>query len=258
MGFVEKLILKACICISNRKYKKALSLLKKAEKIDKNNPEIYTRYSVIYELTRNEEKAREMLKKALEVDPNYARAHYTLGIDYQNQGELIKAGKEFKTAIENYPKYKDPFRNEHLSEAHNNLGTVYYHLGKNEDAIREWRLAINYDRNNEEAGKNLTEFGNIKNKKQNKESKFDYLIGRFESLFKAKRYVEAVNVLEQAYLINPNDSNLNYNLGLTYGYINEFNKSKKHLEIFLKLAPKNKMAPKIKMLIEDIKSGRFK
>lgn len=257
MEFAEKLILEACVCISNREYKKALSLLKKVEKIDKNNPEIYTRYSVIYELTRNEKKAKEMLKKALEIDPSYARAHYTLGIDYQNQGELIKAEKEFKTAIENYPKYKDPFRNEHLSEAHNNLGTIYYHLGKHKDAIREWRLAINYDRNNEEAGKNLTEFGNP-SKKQNKESKFDYLIGRFGSLFKARRYVEAVNVLEQAYLINPNDSNLNYNLGLAYGYINKFNKAKKHLEIFLELAPKNKIVPKIKMLVEDIKFGRFK
>src|SRR4030042_3279350 len=157
MKTAEKLIMKACICISDGKYKNALSLLKKAEKIDRNNPEIYTRYSVIYELTRDKKKAEEMLKKALEIDPNYPRARYTLGINYQNQGELTKAEKEFKIAIDNYPNYQDMFRNEHLSEAHNNLGTVYYHLGRHEDAIREWRLAINYDRTNEEASKNLAE-----------------------------------------------------------------------------------------------------
>jgi len=256
MKSFDKLILKANILIANKNYEKALSLLNKTLKQDKNNPEIYTRLSIIYDFLQDYKKSKEMLEKSLEIDPNYPRAHYLKGIDLENERKLKQAEKEYLIAIKNYPKYNDPLKNEHLSEAHTNLGTVYYGLGQYENAVKEWRLGFIYDKNNKEAKNNLKEFSKPF-KEKIKEKNFEYFLERGINLLEQDRLSESIRVLKKAYSLKPKNILINYNIGLVYGKLNDFKNASKHLKKFLRLAPSHKEAHKIKELVKKIDEGYF-
>ena len=254
----EKIIIKAKVFVLNQNPETALKLLTKALEKYKEDSAILTELSVVYELLEDFDKSKESLEKAIKSDSNFPRAHYIQGIDCQNKGNLKQAEKEFEIAIENYPKYPDRMRNEHLSEAHTNLGAVFYLQGKTEDAVGQWRLAVSYDSNNVEARNNLSEFSNKTNKAIETEEDYEYLMDRGISLSEQDRLIEAIRVLKKAKLIEPNNALIHYNLGLVYGKKGDFVNAQKHLEKFLKLEPKHIEAPKIKELVKKIKRGDFK
>ena len=258
MKEIEKILTATKILISDERYKDALELLKEGLEKYKDDPGILTQLSILYELLGDFKKSKEMLEKAIELCPAYSRAHYIKGIDCQNEGDLQQAEKEFQTAIENYPKYEDMFLKEHLSEVHNNLGTVYYLLGKHEKAIKEWKLAITYGRNNTEARNNLREFSNKPIDKPETGKDFEYFVDRGIELSEEGRLVESIRVLKKAYSLKPDNSLLNYNIGLVYGKIGDFENALKHLEKFLKLEPNHKESAKIRKLVRKIKRGDFK
>lgn len=257
MNEKEKTIIKAKLFISDKNPKRALMILTKALEKYKEDPAILTELSVVYELLEDFDKSEESLEKAIRLDPNFPRARYIKGIDCQNGGDLKQAEKEFEIAIENYPKYPDKMRNEHLSEAHTNLGTVFYLQGKKEEAIGQWRLAVSYDANNTEARNNLSEFSNEINEKIDIGEDYEYLIDRGISLSEQDRLIEAIRVLKKAESIKPDNALIHYNIGLVYGRNGDFTNAQKHLEKFLELEPKHQEAPKIKELVKKIKRGDF-
>ena len=258
MNEKEKTIIKAKVFISDQKPEKALKLLTKALKKYEEDPAILTELSVVYELLDDFDKSKESLEQAIKSDPNFPRARYIKGIDYQNEGNLKQAEEEFEIAIENYPKYPDRMRNEHLSEAHTNLGTVFYLQGKSKEVIGQWRLAVSYDSHNVEARNNLSEFSNKNNEVVNIGEDHEYLIDRGVSLSEQNRLIEAIRALKKAELINPDNALIHYNIGLVYGKNGDFANAQEHLEKFLKLEPKHTEAPKIKELVKKIKRGDFK
>ena len=253
----EKILVRSKILISEGSYDKALELLNESLNKFKDDSGILTQLSIVYELLEDFEKSKAMLEKALISDPDYPRAHYIRGVDCQNEGELEQAEKEFQIAIDNYPNYEDSFRNEHISEAHLNLGTVYYIIGKHEDAIKEWRLALTYDKNNQEARKNLAEFSDKPIEIAETGKDCEYLIDRGVSLSEEGRLIEAIRVLEKAYSKNPDHPLVHYNIGLVYGKYGDFDKAGFHLEKFIELAPNHKEVNKIKELVKKIKRGDF-
>jgi len=254
----EKTIIKAKVFISDQNPKAALKILTKALEKYKEDPAILTELSVAYELLGDFDKSKESLEKAINSDPNFPRAHYIKGIDCQNEGNLKEAEKEFEIAIENYPKYSGKMRNEHLSEAHTNLGTVFYLQGKKEEAIGQWRLAVSFDSNNTKARNNLSEFSNKTNEAAEAGEDDKYLIDRGISLSEQGRLVEAIRVLKKAESVKPDNALIHYNIGLVYGKTGDFVNAQKHLERFLEIEPKRPQAPKIKELIKKIKRGDFK
>ncbi len=219
----EGRLIQAKILISGEFYEQARDLLLEALKKYNEDSELLTQLSVVYELLEDYSQSKECLERALKADPECPRAHYIKGIDLQNEGDLKGADEEFQTAIENYPKYADKMRNEHLSEAHTNLGTVLYLQGKQEEAVKEWRLAITYDKRNSEARNNLAEFSKKPKEKIDLGENYEYLMDRGSSLSEAGRIPEAIKVLEKALSIKPDNSLINYNLGLVYGKKGDIN-----------------------------------
>ncbi len=257
MNDKEKTIIKAKVFISDQNPEKALKILTKALEKYKEDPAILTELSIVYELLGEFDKSKKFLERAIKSDPNYPRAHYIKGIDYQNEGDLEQAEKEFEIAIENYPKYPDKMRNEHLSEAHTNLGTVFYLQGKIEEAVRKWRLAVSYDSKNVEARNNLSEFSNKVNEKVNVGEDYEHLMDRGVSLSEQGRLIESIKTLKKAESIKPDYALIHYNIGLVYGKYGDFTSAQKHLEKFLELGPKHPDASKIKELVKKIKRGDF-
>jgi len=257
MDKIEKVLFKAKMLISEGNYGRALNILNKSLKEFIDNPGILTQLSIVYELMEDFVKSEDMLEKAFESDPNYARAHYIKGIDYQNNGDLKKAENEFLLAIDNYPNYQDSFRNEHISEAHCNLGTVYYLMKKHDEAVNHWRLAITYDRNNIEASNNLRDFSDKPIKEAISGKNIEDFIDRGVELSEEDRLVESIQVLKKALDLDKNHPLANYNMGLVYGKKGDFDKALEHFETFLENAPEHPEASKIKDLIMKIKNGDF-
>lgn len=254
----EGRLMQAKMLLGGEFYEQSRDLLIKTLKRYEEDAELLTQLSIVYELLEEYQKSKECLQRALKSNPKCPRARYIQGIDLQNEGKLKEAEAEFKIAIENYPKYADKMLDEHLSEAHTNLGTVLYLQGKQEEAVRAWRLAITYDSENSEAKNNLREFSKKPKEKIDLEEDYEYLMDRGSSLSETGRISEAIKVLEKALAIKPDNALINYNIGLVYGKNGDFDKALKHFEKFLDLDPKHKEAQKIKELVKKIKSGDFK
>jgi len=253
----EKILIRVKLLVSRGEHSKAKKILISSLEEYPKDAGFLIQLSITYELLGEFDKSEEFLEEALVSEPNYARAHYIKGIDLQNKGDLQGAEKEFQIAIENYTNDTDIMRNSHLSEAHNNLGTVMYLQGKQGEAIKEWRLAVSYDRNNEEARNNLADFSDESKENIEIEEDYEYLMNHGSSLLDARRTAEAIKTLSNAYSIKPDNAIINYNLGLAYGHMGNFDKSLFHLQNFLGLEPKHEEAAKIKMLVKKIKRGDF-
>ncbi len=79
------------------------------------------------------QKAIVAFERAIDIDPNHRNAHLELGIIYGQRGHLNVGEEHYKQAIRIDADY---------SEAHNNLGTVYARQARWEEAIKEYRKAL--------------------------------------------------------------------------------------------------------------------
>jgi len=87
---------------------------------------------VTYLEQRNLPAAMRELTTASELDPENPEIDMSLGLAYQTRGDLGMAEKYFRNAVRKKPDY---------AEAHNNLGIVLSHLGRGDEAIREFEAA---------------------------------------------------------------------------------------------------------------------
>ena len=81
---------------------------------------------------RNVPSAMRELTVASELDPGNPEIDMAFGLAYQTRGDLGKAEEYFRRAVRKKPDY---------AEAHNNLGIVLSHLGRGDEAIREFEAA---------------------------------------------------------------------------------------------------------------------
>jgi len=81
---------------------------------------------------RNVPAAMRELTEASELDPENPEIDVSLGLAYQTRGDLGMAERYFRNAVRKKPDY---------AEAHNNLGIVLSHLGRGDEAIREFETA---------------------------------------------------------------------------------------------------------------------
>ncbi len=103
------------------------------------------------------------------------------------------------------------------ARAHNGLGAAYARLGRMDDAIREFKLAIELFPDHEDAHANLgAAYGKI---------------GRIE---------EAIGELKKGLTLNPNNADAHNNLGAAYGKTGRYDESIEELKIALRLDPHRK------------------
>jgi tetratricopeptide (TPR) repeat protein len=95
-------------------------------------------------------KSQEALadyQKALDLDPNCASAHFNLAVTFVRAGDFAEAESHYRQAL--------PGRA--TAETHNGLGYVLAHQGRAEEAIAEFRKAIDIDSQFTPAYNNLAE-----------------------------------------------------------------------------------------------------
>ncbi len=111
----------------------ALRLLERAAAIDPNRPEYHLYVGWAANEARDFRKAEKSLERALSLDQSLADAYWQRGVLLARQGAVKDAIVDLKKALELRPtRY----------EAHASLADVYYDLGKEQQALREWKQAV--------------------------------------------------------------------------------------------------------------------
>jgi Flp pilus assembly protein TadD len=108
-------------------YKASLELEPKAE--------IYSDLGFVMARLGYRDEARADYQKALEMDPNSASAHFNLAVTFVQAGAFGEAEAHYRQALAGRP----------TAETHNGLGYVLAREGRTDEAIAEFRKAIDVD-----------------------------------------------------------------------------------------------------------------
>jgi tetratricopeptide (TPR) repeat protein len=139
---VPTMIMVADVMQSQQKYAESEQLLRDALKEDERNP------TALYLLGRalttrgNYEEAEKVLKKSAEVSPNSFVSYTLLGSMSMRRGNLGNAERYLLKAV----KVVSPNEKKRLAQEFEAVGDRYVQMGKNKDAARVFRIALNLDR----------------------------------------------------------------------------------------------------------------
>ena len=97
--------------------------------------EIYSDLGFVMARLGNPEEALADYQKALELDPKCASAHYNLAVASVQEGKLAEAESHYRQALLGKPS----------AETHNGLGYVLARQGRADEAVAEFRKAIEAD-----------------------------------------------------------------------------------------------------------------
>ena len=97
--------------------------------------EIYSDLGFVMAQLGKPEEALADYKKALELDPNCASAHFNLAVAFVQEGAFGEAESHYRQALPGRP----------TAETHNGLGFVLARQGRTDEAIAEFRKAIDVD-----------------------------------------------------------------------------------------------------------------
>ena len=120
-------------------YKASLELEPKAE--------IYSDLGFTMARLGHPDQARADYQKALELDPNCASAHFNLAVMFVQAGAFGEAEAHYRQALQGRP----------TAETHNGLGYALARQGRTDDAVAEFRKAIDADPKFTPACNNLAE-----------------------------------------------------------------------------------------------------
>jgi uncharacterized protein (TIGR02466 family) len=198
------------------KLKEAAASFRKLLAIDPNIAEIHFNLGVIQTQLNDPKAAVASYRKSLQLKPALPSAHFNLGALLQEQGFLKEAAQCYQKAVDLEPRFFEALGNlgtvlqqqGKLEEAeqcyrkalavhpdargHFNLGTVLYGLGLHQEAVREFRGAVDMDPRFADAWNSLG-----------------------ETLRDRGEMEEAVRCYEQALAAHPAHGRAQYNLGET-------------------------------------------
>jgi tetratricopeptide (TPR) repeat protein len=109
--------------------------------------EIYSDLGFIMAQLGDSEAALADYRKALELDPECAAAHLNLAVTFVQAGKLGEAESHYRQALPGRP----------TAESHNGLGYVLARQGRTQEAVAEFRKAIELDEKFTPAYNNLAE-----------------------------------------------------------------------------------------------------
>jgi Flp pilus assembly protein TadD len=109
--------------------------------------EIYSDLGFVMARLGHPDEARADYQKALELDPNCASAHFNLAVTYVQAGAFGEAESHYRQALPGRP----------TAETHNGLGYVLARQGRADEAMTEFRKAIEVDPKYTPAYNNLAE-----------------------------------------------------------------------------------------------------
>ena len=189
----------ALASLQRRNFKRALEEIEIAQKMDNKDPEVYLIEGLIYFALEDMVKAEDLYKHALNLDKDYSEANFNLcvlyvntkkytqaieycekaaedrlyrsrykaytliGVSYFNNGDREKAKEYFDKSLSVEPKF---------FYTHNELGKLQVSYGNTNEAIYEFKLAIEYNPNYVESYYNIAKTYSSINDIQNACSSF--------------------------------------------------------------------------------------
>ena len=126
--------------IANKKNKKALNSLKKAEQINPNNSEVYFPKSNVYLKMSKLQNAKIALEKGIKIEPNNHKAIFQLGNIFLMEKNYLEAIKLFDKSIKIKPNFW---------QAINNQGLAYFEINNINISIKLFESAISIEENAE-------------------------------------------------------------------------------------------------------------
>lgn len=188
-----------------------------------NFADIYNMLGVIYHSRERYDDAERAFEKALAINPNYTDAALNLSVTYNDRGKYKEAREIYSRAINNsYEATEreedgiDPFARGKISNMHAELGDAYLGVGRNEDAVREFKQALllspAFVDIRTKLGHVLRDMGlaeeALEHYRQVKDEKPQYLPARLAlgvTLFSLKRKEEAVHEWQECVSFAPTD-----------------------------------------------------
>jgi tetratricopeptide (TPR) repeat protein len=107
--------------------------------------DVFNKLGVIYHQRGSFGRAAKAFEKALELNPRYTEAALNLAVTYNNLGRYEKASAAFAGAARFTQTGRgalDPFIRGKLANQHADLGDIYFDLGLHDEAIAEYRKAV--------------------------------------------------------------------------------------------------------------------
>lgn len=166
-------------------------------------------------------------------DERTADVHYQAGRSRQEQAFLLKdSGSNTAASAKNeeaVAEYRKALESRTIfPEAHENLGVALYDLGKTEQAIAEYEIAIQqYEKPSSQV---WTNYG--------------------MALVMMKRFQDGADAFSQALVLTPTDADLYYYRGLALHYAGDEAGSKEAFGAYLKVAPQGEHAKAVKEMLE--------
>ncbi|WP_448210939.1 tetratricopeptide repeat protein [Colwellia sp. MEBiC06753] len=209
--------------LSQKKYEQALEQVLAAEQLAPNDVSILTIKANIYRNQENFELAIQTYQAALQINPNYVNALHNLGISYKLTEQHDYAYACFKKARELAPA---------ISQIDYNLANTLFEQGKYEQAEQFYWSALNKRPNDIEVHQTLNEFYWQRNQKSKFGHSFELAIKHApnnvelkhayaDSLFAAKQYELAEQVIKQSLSQEKSSPKLLHVLGKIHGVRNE-------------------------------------
>jgi tetratricopeptide (TPR) repeat protein len=124
----------------------AVALMEEAVQLDPTKQDIQTMLASLLRRTGDPARAKQIVREVLEKQPLNALAHHELGRIQTANGDLVAALASLEQAA----------RLEPMSTTfHTSLAQMYFRMRRNEDGLREMRMASSMDPDNPEARFNL-------------------------------------------------------------------------------------------------------
>ncbi len=127
-------------------YKLAEPLLNQLILKNAKSAEVFQMLGTIYYDQGKFNKAIRAFRRALEIEPTFTDASVGLSIILNDIGRYEEGKKVFEEAKERLAKSSqddDPYLNERLSIKHDELGELYFHHGRFQEALEQFYKALN-------------------------------------------------------------------------------------------------------------------
>jgi Tfp pilus assembly protein PilF len=209
--------------LRNGSYQQALPEFAKAVELNPSEPLYHNSLGMAFMFNRQLDAAISEFQEALRIDPKFVEAKNNLASAYLLNGDLEMARATLKEVLKD-PFYATP------QKAYFNLARIYEREGNIDDAIREYRRALDIDRDYVDAHYNL--------------GLLYFHQGKFEL---------AIEEFTEATRLQPRVAVYQRNLGVAYVQAGETKKARMSFQRVLELERDGPLAEYARRMLEELK-----
>lgn len=223
-------------------YKNGMKFWLRGIRTNPERPMLYNGLASVLINQRKDDQAEKILLKSIEIDPQIYDTHKSLAYFYYEDKRLQDATRHFYEAYKILP---------NLTESNINLAVVLNETGQHEKAAEVLKNAIRLNPENmafylsiidnyKQAGKYDSAYKYLKiiSKRTGNVNTTEFLLEWADHLSKAKDFENAIEKIERALEINPNNLHALNSLGIVYARQGNFSKALNYWEKILRIDPK--------------------